>query len=931
MAENITIVLRANAEQAVKAFDEASRAFTGAADRMSAVGQRLTFGVTLPLAAIGAGALRAAAQWDTAMTSVAKTVDAPAAEIKRLGTEFVALSEQIPVASNELASIGAQAGQLGIATENILGFAKVVAVLGVSTNLTTEAAGNALARLSNIMGTSQHDFDRMGSAIVDLGNNLATTEAEIVEFGLRIAGAGKIAGLAESDVLAIGAALSSVGVQAEAGGTAVQKALIEMNTAVATNSAALQTFADVAGVTTEQFAKQWREKPIEGFRAFIEGLRREGDNAVPTIEELFDRNERLIRSFLSLANAGDLLQRSVKLSSEAWAENTALADEASKFYERLAADFERVANKAKNVAAELGTALAPQARTAAAAAGGLLDVARGAIQVFTSLPRPVQTLVVTVTALTAAAGPAALAISGLARAWGLWAGARAFLATPLTITAAKAALTGMSLVLSPGGALLIGLGLLAAAFARADQVARDATDSWRALLERAQQSVVGLNSSQTLELFVGAKQQKERAEAQLAAAQAELDRIKKEFAERRTQTMPSQLGNLRREENAATVELRAQIDMLNSVLPELRAKVAVLGPEFQRLQTEEFAAAKAAADLNASLNKVVVSGGAAVVLKFTELAEIQDDLKKKIEGARKEMFTLSATQATLASGSEAWNDLGESIASARTEIEQAEAALRAVNTQLRQMTQAKLSNLDFSKLAVPGMMPGVPFRQLPVPHIPTEQRDGRQVPVTLAPSATLQLQEALAARRQQEGASAFGLTVEQFEALEKAAMAAGVSTQEYASALGLVTKNQVEWQSVAITGIGAVTAAFASGMSNMKVTVTQAFTQILQGLSQKGGPLGGLFGGFGVAAFGAIGGVVAGLLSRKDRTPKVEIDRFSQQALQQQKQIQPPPQKVDIILVDSRGNQISRTAAELKRLETLDGVTRIPGYSPVGG
>ena len=67
---------------------------------------------------------------------------------------------------------------------------------------------------------SQEDFDRLGATIVDLGNNLATTEKEIVDMSMRIAGAGAQVGMTEAEIMSFSGALSSVGIEAEAGGSA---------------------------------------------------------------------------------------------------------------------------------------------------------------------------------------------------------------------------------------------------------------------------------------------------------------------------------------------------------------------------------------------------------------------------------------------------------------------------------------------------------------------------------------------------------------------------------------------------------------------------------------------------------------------------------------------------------------------------------------
>ena len=93
--------------------------------------------------------------------------------------------------------------------------------LGESTNLSADEAASALAKFSNITGTSAANYGRLGSVIVGLGNNFATTEADIVSMGTRLASAGTLAGLTEPEIMALATAMSSVGIEAEAGGTAM--------------------------------------------------------------------------------------------------------------------------------------------------------------------------------------------------------------------------------------------------------------------------------------------------------------------------------------------------------------------------------------------------------------------------------------------------------------------------------------------------------------------------------------------------------------------------------------------------------------------------------------------------------------------------------------------------------------------------------------
>lgn len=315
-------------------------------------------GVGVATAALGA-LVKVYADYEQAVAGVAKTVDASEEEIAALGQAMRQLSKEVPISANELLGLAESAGQLGIRTDAIQGFVETVSALGVSTNLAGQEAATGLARLANVMGTAQDDFDRMGAAIVDLGNNLATTEREILDFATRMAGAGRVAGLTEADVLAIGGALSSVGVQAEAGGTAIQRALIDINTAVASGSEELADFAEVAGMTAAQFQSEWRTRPAQAFAAFVEGLSGAGDDAATILADLFGENQRLIRAFLAMSNAGGLLGDAIQRGNTAWEENTALTKEASRFYGTLNARFQMFKNRVTAAAATLGQALAP--------------------------------------------------------------------------------------------------------------------------------------------------------------------------------------------------------------------------------------------------------------------------------------------------------------------------------------------------------------------------------------------------------------------------------------------------------------------------------------------------------------------------------------------------------------------------------------------
>ncbi|MBY6274447.1 MAG: phage tail tape measure protein, partial [Bacillaceae bacterium] len=323
---------RDSIEESIKTMQRAERQVARSARNIEKLGQGLMIGLTAPLMLISGYATKAAIDWEDAFAGVRKTVEGTEEQLAELARGIRDMAREIPTAATEVADIAAMAGQLGIQREAILGFTRTMADLAVATDLAGEQGATALAQFANVMQMSQRNFDRLGSTIVALGNNAATTESRIAEFGQRIAAAGRIAGMAEAEVLAIGAAMASVGVEAEAGGTAVQKMLIAMTQAVAQGNDKLSLFAATAGMSAQQFATLWREDAAQAFTAFVEGLGRAGDQAFVILQRLGMTDSRLMQAFLSLGNAGNLLRRTIELGNRAWEENNALAAEAAERY-----------------------------------------------------------------------------------------------------------------------------------------------------------------------------------------------------------------------------------------------------------------------------------------------------------------------------------------------------------------------------------------------------------------------------------------------------------------------------------------------------------------------------------------------------------------------------------------------------------------------
>ncbi|MCK9497190.1 MAG: phage tail tape measure protein, partial [Dehalococcoidia bacterium] len=421
---SLVVKIMADTQQFVGQLDFADKQVQRFGRRMDRVGQQLqrggtalTAGLTLPLVGLGVAAGKTAIDFESSFAGIRKTMDLTAAEFDQLAQANRDLAKEIPVSVNELNRIGELAGQLGIrGVDNVVKFEDTIAKLAVTTDLTADDAALAFAQIANVIQLPQDQIDRLGASVVGLGNNFATTESKIVEFTQRIAGAGKIAQLSAGDLTGIATAFSSLGVEAEAGGTAVQKVLLSMVEASTMGGDALTLFARTAGMSAEEFRRAFREDAGAAFVEFVEGLGEQGDQAIATLDQLGLTDQRLMRAFLAAAGAGDLLSRAVAMGNEEFAKNEALQEEAAKRFETRASQIRVRVNQIQDALIALGIALFPVIDAALAAVGPAITMFAGLVSVFEALPTPVQFAVVAFAGLLAGIGPLLIVAGSFATA-----------------------------------------------------------------------------------------------------------------------------------------------------------------------------------------------------------------------------------------------------------------------------------------------------------------------------------------------------------------------------------------------------------------------------------------------------------------------------------------------------------------------------------
>ena len=439
-------------------------------------GTKMTLGLTAPLLAVGTAATKSAIEFESAFTGVQKTVDATESEYAALSKGITEMSERMPQSASAIAGVMEAAGQLGVrGVQNLLDFTETMIMLGDATNLTSEEAAMSIAKVMNIFGTANEDVGRFGATVVDLGNNYATTEADIVSMTNRLAAGARIASLTEAETLALAAAMSSVGIEAEAGGTAMTQTFNAIETAVAHGGKDLEKFAKVAGMSATSFADMWGNRPIEALQAFISGLgnlEENGENSVLVLNELGLSGIRQSNMLKSLALASDMLAETVDTANSAWNENVALTNEANKRYQTFESQLQTFFNTLANVGREVGQIILPYLQK-------LLNWIKEGLQRFRDLDDSVKNVIVGIAAFVAAIGPVLTILGSLIKG----------IQTIQTLLAALGPAAG------PVGIAIAGLAALAAIIVSVVESSKLATKEAQKMRESIKKSVDGFDEA----------------------------------------------------------------------------------------------------------------------------------------------------------------------------------------------------------------------------------------------------------------------------------------------------------------------------------------------------------------------------------------------------------------------------------------------------
>lgn len=466
---------------------------------------------------------------DSAYRDMRKTVQATEEEYENLKDSAIEYSKSHVTSADTMLEIEAMAGQLGVATEDVESFATVVSNLDIATDIDADTAAEDLGKLINVIDDlNTGNVDKFGDSLVRLGNNEAAMESDIVEITTRFGAMGSQVGMSADEILAWATAASATGVKSEAAGSAMQRTLSNMNTAVSEGGDKLKAWAKVAGVSVDEFKSKWDDGAggtTEIFNDFINGLNeidKSGGSVDSTLISLGITGVRQKQLLQGMASETDQINEMLTMSKDAWngvgdewGQAGDAAVEAQKKSEGFSGSLGILKNSCTALAEEVGDDLIPWIES-------LTGIVNGAADMWNGFDEGTKQTIIQMGLFMAAAGPVAVAIGsigqflvkivGVAKSvYGAWdlmtTGIKVF---AMEMAEAKAASTGMastgllgnlrrttaaakstatatkalSVAAGVGKAGLVGLGIAAAGIMVTSMIeAKQAADEYKASLD----------------------------------------------------------------------------------------------------------------------------------------------------------------------------------------------------------------------------------------------------------------------------------------------------------------------------------------------------------------------------------------------------------------------------------------------------------------
>ncbi len=319
------------------------------------------------------GAIKPAVAFQSAMADVKKVVDFDdEVDVKKMETAIKNMAKTIPLTLEGFAKIVAAGGQMGIAKQDLTGFAETAAKMSVAFDVTADEAGQSMSELSNVLRVPVNQMNKVGDAINLLSNSMAAPAPKIIEATLRAGSMAKSFGLAYNETTALAATFVAMGKSPQIAGTAINQLVGELQLLPTKTGAARESFNQL-GLSMAEYTKLIESgKGQEAIIQVLEALTKvHGVKRSKIMYDIF--GEQASRHITSLVDGLDTLKTNFAMVGDEIKYAGSMEDEFIRRSQTTENALIILQNKFAILATNIGSALLPAINSVAVFLGNVVD------------------------------------------------------------------------------------------------------------------------------------------------------------------------------------------------------------------------------------------------------------------------------------------------------------------------------------------------------------------------------------------------------------------------------------------------------------------------------------------------------------------------------------------------------------------------------
>lgn len=224
-----------------------------------------------------------------------------------------------------------------------------------ATGESATAIAQSMLQLQKQMGTSTTNTQKFTDQVVTLAARTQTSAVSLTDFASSLAPIAKVAGMTQTQVMGVSAAFARAGQDGYYAANTYTKMLSDVTNAIQSGSPDLAKYANLIGVTTDQFKTMGSS---EGVTRIFEQINRMGPDAIQTLNRLGYDGMRSMRSITAVANQGGGIRGAMQEAQNAYGNNATNRGAAGGFG-GISDSLQKLGTQLKMFAEGMGSTFAP--------------------------------------------------------------------------------------------------------------------------------------------------------------------------------------------------------------------------------------------------------------------------------------------------------------------------------------------------------------------------------------------------------------------------------------------------------------------------------------------------------------------------------------------------------------------------------------------